>query len=380
MQKKALQLASVASMIDLFNADNIKILRSLGYSVDVATNFEEGSITSQARVDEYRNELNQQGVRTFQIPIPRSIKKIGNILKSYKMVKSLVEKENYQIVHCHSPIGGVICRLACRNARKSGTKVIYTAHGFHFFKGASKAAWLIYYPIEKWCSKYTDVLISINQEDYNNAKKMKAKCVEYVPGIGIHTEEIANTVVNRKAMRASFGFTDNDFVFMSTGQISVRKNHEVIIRAFAKIQNESVKYLIVGFGEEQERLKRLVDELGLKNRVVFAGYRKNVKEILHAVDAFVFPSLQEGLPVALMEAMAAGLPVVCSKIRGNTDLIENGKGGYLYDCYDVDGFADGMKKIVSGEISEMGIINQNTMQMFDVKRVCEKMTELYSSL
>ena len=378
MQKKALQLASVASMIDLFNADNIKILRSLGYSVDVATNFEEGSITSQARVDEYRNELKQQGIRTFQIPIPRSIKKIGNILQSYKMVKSLVEREHYQIVHCHSPIGGVICRLACRKARKTGTKVVYTAHGFHFFKGASKAAWLVYYPVEKWCSKYTDVLITINQEDFENARKMNARRVEYVPGIGVHTEEIANIVIDRTSMRSSFGFDDKDFVFMSAGQISVRKNHEVVIRALAQIKNEKVKYLIVGFGEEQERLTKLVDELGLKNRVIFAGYRKDVKEILHAVDGFAFPSLQEGLPVALMEAMAVGLPVVCSRIRGNIDLIKDGEGGYLYACYDIDGFAEGMMKIFNDH--KIGLKNMETIKEFDFCKVLEKMSCIYGML
>ena len=377
MQKRALQLASVASMIDLFNADNIRILQSLGYAVDVATNFEEGSITSQERVNEHREELKKQNIGTFQIPIPRSISKIKKIIKSYKLVKRLVEENKYQIVHCHSPIGGVICRLACRKARKTGTKVIYTAHGFHFFKGASKAAWLIYYPIEKLCSRYTDVLITINQEDFRNAQKMHAKRVEYVPGIGVHTEEIKNAVVDRTQMRTSFGFSDGDFVFMSAGQISVRKNHEVIIRALAKINNEKVKYLIVGFGEEQERLKKLVAELHLKDRVVFAGYRKDVKEILHAVDAFAFPSLQEGLPVALMEAMAAGLPVVCSRIRGNIDLIENGKGGYLYDCLDIDGFAEGMKKIVFGENKGMCVVNYDVIKNFDVEKVCEKMTEIY---
>ena len=160
-----------------------------------------------------------------------------------------------------------------------------------------------------------------------NALKMHAKRVEYVPGIGIHTEEFKNVVVDRKVIRSEFGFSDDDFVFMSTGQISVRKNHEVVIRALAKVDDVKVKYLIVGFGEEEERLKKLVFELGLQDRVVFAGYRKNVKEILHSVDAFVFPSLQEGLPVALMEAMASGLPVLASRIRGNVDLVEDGKGG-----------------------------------------------------
>lgn len=374
--KNALMLASVASMIDLFNTDNIKILQSLGYEVDVAANFKEGSITSKDRVNEYKDELKQQGIGIYQVPIPRSVKRIGDIIKSYKMVKKLVDEKHYQIVHCHSPIGGVICRLACRKARRSGTKVIYTAHGFHFFEGASKAAWLIYYPVEKWCSKYTDILITINQEDFLHAKNMKAKQVEFVPGIGVHVDEIKNIVVDRKAIRSEFGFVDDDFVFMSTGQISVRKNHEVVIRALAMINDEQVKYLIVGFGEEEDRLKRLVVKLGLDNRVVFAGYRKNVKEILHAVDAFVFPSLQEGLPVALMEAMAVGLPIVASRIRGNVDLIENGNGSYLVDCHDIEGFAKAI-----GDIKNNNSFNNmhNQIMKFDSIYINEKMHEIYLS-
>ena len=326
---KALMLASVASMIDLFNADNINILLKLGYDVDVATNFEFGSITSQKRVNEYKQELMDRGIGVYNIPIPRKLNKINT---SYIIVKKLVDEKKYQIVHCHSPIGGVICRIACRNARKRcGTKVIYTAHGFHFFKGASKMAWAVFYPIEKICSHYTDILITINQEDYTNAQKFYAKRVEYVPGIGVHTNEFRIVDVDRSSKRAEFGFSEQDFVFMSTGQISVRKNHEVAIRALAKIDNANVKYLIVGFGEFEDKLKKIAEELGLKSRVVFAGYRGDVKELLHIADAYIFPSLQEGLPAALMEAMSVGLPVVCSRIRGNTDLIEGGKGGFIYD-------------------------------------------------
>lgn len=379
MAKRALQLASVASMIDLFNTDNIEILCSLGYSVDVAANFKEGSITSQERVNEYRKELKDQGTGTYQIPIPRSVKRVRDIIISYRMVKKLVDKKHYQIVHCHSPIGGVICRLACRKARKSGTKVIYTAHGFHFFKGASKASWIIYYPIEKWCSKFTDILITINQEDYRRAsEKFRAGYVEYVPGIGIHTDEIRDVVVDREDRRKEFGFTDSDFVFMSTGQISVRKNHEVVIRALAEINDPKAKYLIAGFGEEEERLKALTRELGVEDRVIFAGYRSDVKELLHCVDAFVFPSLQEGLPVALMEAMAAGLPVVASRIRGNTDLIEDGVNGYLVGCRDISGFVKPMKYLISRNNTEMKLANQDKIKQFDTVLVKEQMKRIYN--
>ena len=378
--KRTLVLASVASMIDLFNRDNIQILEKLGVKIDVAANFQNGSITSQERVDEYKHELLDRNIDVIDYPCPRSIFRIGDIIRSYKTIKEIVEERNYRVVHCHSPIGGVIARLACRKARDKGTKVIYTAHGFHFFKGSSILSWLIFYPIEKMCSRLTDVLITINKEDYNRAKSWNTCKVVFVAGIGVHTGEFQNTIVDRQKYREEFGFDDDDFVFMSTGQISVRKNHEVIIRALAQLTNSKVKYFIVGSGELENELKDLAQKLGVKNRVVFAGYRGDVRKLLHIVDAFAFPSLQEGLPVALMEAMSVGLPIVCSKIRGNVDLIENGKGGFLFDSYDVNGFARGMQKIVNGEGTEMGKINNETMKRFDIDAVNGQMQELYECL
>lgn len=379
MELKALQIASVASMIDLFNRDNISILQQLGVAVDVAANFKEGSITSQERVDFFANELKKNSIRVVDYPCPRSIFRIFDIIKSYRIIKRLVEDRHYRIVHCHSPIGGVIARLACRKARKKGTKVIYTAHGFHFFNGSSLLSWALFYPIEKFCSKITDVLITINQEDFKRAKAWNTCQVEYVPGIGVHTDVYREAKVDRKSVRKALGLEDDDFVFMSTGQISVRKNHEVIIRAMAKINNPKVKYLIVGFGELQDKLKMLSKKLHIENRIIFSGYRSDIKQLLNVVDAFAFPSLQEGLPVALMEAMSAGLPIVCSNIRGNVDLIENNKGGYIYNCHDVNGFADGIKKIVEGNHSEMRKINISQIKHFDVKVVNDKMSLIYKS-
>lgn len=176
-------LASVASMIDQFNMKNISLLKELGYGVDVACNFEIGSTSSQERVLVFKEELKELGVGVIHLPIPRKISAIGDIYKSYKMVKKLVEKEEYQIVHCHSPIGGVITRLACRKQRKKGLKVIYTAHGFHFFSGAPWKNWLVFYPIEKWMARYTDVLITICKEDFNRARsKMQAKKLYILQG------------------------------------------------------------------------------------------------------------------------------------------------------------------------------------------------------
>lgn len=375
--QKVLFLASVASMIDLFNKDNLQILMEKGYEVDVVANFQEGSITSKERVSQYWNELKKKGVKPYDVPIPRSIYKIRDIITSYRFVKELVNQNNYKIVHCHSPIGGVICRLACIRARKQNTKVIYTAHGFHFYKGARLTSWLVYYPIELICSRFTDMLITINKEDYIRAKKYFSCDVEYVPGIGIHVTEFSDVSIDRIKKREELGLSKDDFVFMSTGQLSKRKNHSIIIKALGLIDDSNVKYMIVGFGELEDELKKLCEQLGLRERVVFLGYREDVNELLHVSDAFAFPSLQEGLPVSLMEAMATKLPVVCSNIRGNVDLIVNNEGGYVCEPKDVDAFAEAMKKIISTKTFMMGNININVMQEYDSKIINQRMKKLY---
>lgn len=380
MMKKALELASVASMIDLFNMDNIKILKELGYHVDVACNFDFGSITSDTRVKEFKQELIDDKIGVFNIPIPRSIFKFIKIIKSYKMVKLLCKENNYQIIHCHSPIGGVIARLAARKSRKKGTKVIYTAHGFHFYEGAPLKNWIIYYPIEKVCSKLTDCLITINKEDYKRAKeKFYAKEVEYVPGIGVHVEEIQNMSVDKKKLRAELGLSENDFVIMSIGQISARKNQKCIIEALSRIDNPRIKYVIIGFGELESELKNLAKRLKLDNRVLFAGYRKDAKALLHCANLFAFPSLQEGLPASLMEAMAVGLPIVASNIRGNSDLIINGENGYLYNCYDSNAFSKGILTLFNDKklCIEMSKKNKNNIKNFDCKKVKKIMKNLF---
>lgn len=381
--KKVLVLASVASMIDKFNMDNISILKKLGYQVDVACNFKNGSITSQERVDEFRAELESDNIKTYHINIPRQITAVADIIKSYKYVKNLVNHEQYQIVHCHSPIGGIITRLACRKARKKGTKVVYTAHGFHFFTGAPKLNWLIFYPAEKLCARFTDVLITINQEDYNRAKKkFKARRTEYVPGIGIHTKEYLDKKNSTPLKRKNFNINDDDFIITCAGQLSKRKNHQLVIKAMALLKNPKLKFLLIGFGEKEEELKALINSNHLENSVIMTGYRSDVIDIFSIADAFVFPSLQEGLPVALMEAMSVGLPVVCTNIRGNSDLIKNGFGGYLTATDDTSSFAKSLDKLINDPklCKKMGQINIETMKNFDTEHVNNVMEEIYKSI
>ena len=202
IMKRALMLASVASMIDQFNMGNINILKEMGYQVDVACNFEFGSSTSQERVNIFRQELIQNNIKPYHLPIPRDIKKLKKMFISYNLVKKIINQNNYDIIHCHSPIGGVIARLANRNSRNKGTKMIYTAHGFHFYKGAPLKNWLIYYPVERLLAKYTDVLIAINKEDFQSATSLlKVKRVEYLPGVGIDIDKFNGIEVDKELKR-----------------------------------------------------------------------------------------------------------------------------------------------------------------------------------
>lgn len=374
-------MASVASMIDLFNMDNIEILKDLGYEVEVACNFEYGSITSQERVNEFKKELIGDGYNIHHIPVPRSVFAFKDIIISYKMMKKLCNENNYEIVHCHSPIGGIIARLACRKARSKGTRVIYTAHGFHFFKGAPVKNWLIYYTAERITANFTDSLITINKEDFENAKKFNVKKIEYVPGIGIDVDKIRNIQIDKRLKRSEFNLTEDDFLLFTAGQLSKRKNHEVVIKALAEIKNTNVKLLICGLGELETYLKELISILGLEDRAILAGYRKDVIELLHAADCFVFPSLQEGLPVALMEAMAAGLPIVCSNIRGNVDLIEHGVNGYLVEPKSANNFAKYIEKVFFDKTIwiKMRNINLELVKKYDKQVVKSKMIKLYKN-
>lgn len=383
IMKRALMLASVASMIDQFNMGNINILKEMGYQVDVACNFEFGSSTSQERVNIFRQELIQNNIKPYHLPIPRDIKKLKKMFISYNLVKKIINQNNYDIIHCHSPIGGVIARLANRNSRNKGTKMIYTAHGFHFYKGAPLKNWLIYYPVERLLAKYTDVLIAINKEDFQSATSLlKVKRVEYLPGVGIDIDKFNGIEVDKELKRNQLGLLKDTFILLSVGELNKNKNQEVVIRALADINNTDIHYVICGKGVLEKNLKNLSKELGVENQVHFLGFRKDISEICKIVDLFVFPSYREGLSVALMEAMAAGLPIVCSNIRGNVDLINHGINGFLVEPHNVNGFTKYIDKIISDRAIQMSMSNKNLelVKNYDRLIIREEMNKIYGKL
>lgn len=377
-RKKALMIASMASMLDNFNRNNIKILSELGYEITLAANFEREDSNSKEKVAEFKREMEEKGYRVIQIDFSRKLSNIKGQFKSYQQVKALTNNR-YDLVHCHSPICAAMTRVAFRKERKKGTKVIYTAHGFHFFKGAPLINWLIYYPIEKVASYFTDVLITINKEDYERARtKFHAKKVEYVPGVGVDIEKFKNVKVNIAKKRKELGIGESDIVLLSVGELNKNKNHEVIIRTLSKLHRADVKYLLVGKGQLRKYLENLAKELGVEKQVIFLGFRKDVDELYKVADIFVFPSKREGLSVALIEA-AIGLPCVVSKIRGNTDIIENGINGIIVESNKPIEYANAINRFVNKK--EISQIYRKKMKekiyQFDCERINKRMEGIY---
>ena len=381
--KRSLVLASVASMIDQFNMPNIKLMLELGYKVDVATNFVEGSTCSDERIAALKQTLAEMGVGCYQIDFARNVLRVGQNFRAYRQTRKLIKDNKYDLIHSHSPIGGLLSRIAAKDMRKNGTRVIYTAHGFHFFKGAPKLNWLIFYPIEKIASRWTDVLITITHEDYRLAqKKMNAKKVVYVPGVGIDTRSFEfdeQSVETRKRIRTELGISGSNTVILSVGELNKNKNHEIILRALAMLKNQNIHYLIAGRGVLKSYLEELAESLGIQGQLHLLGFRSDVKDLFRSADVFAHPSFREGLSVAVMEAMASSLPIICTNIRGNTDLIDNGKGGFWFDPNDVNSACEALENILKySDKNALGQYNLNKAKILDIREILKTMKELYS--
>ena len=363
--KKVLFVATVVKMhINVFHIPYLEWFKKNGYEVHVCArnDFEEDEIVNMEYVDRYYN-----------MPFERNPLHPNNI-KVYSKLRSIIKENEYDLIHCHTPTGGLITRLAAKGQRKTGTKVLYTAHGFHFFKNAPKINWMIFYPVEKFLSRYTDVLITINSEDYKISNKMKAKRNEYVPGVGVKLKKFDENIDIEKKKNELY-LDPNKKIILSVGEMSVRKNHKYAIEALNRLKREEFTYLIVGQGPLKFELENIADKYDLDVR--FLGFRNDISEIMKISDLFVFPSLQEGLPVALMEAMASGLPVVCSNIRGNNDLIVNNKGGYLIELDNIKGFSNKINKILNDKENKFGDYNKIKVKEFDLKNVVNIMGTIY---
>lgn len=362
---KILYITTIGGTMGFFKSF-IRRLLDEGHTVEIATNEKDSKVPECYR--EWGCAVH--GIDTTRFPFDLdNVRAVGQIRK-------LAEEGKYDIVHCHTPIAAVCTRLACRNVRGKGTEVFYTAHGFHFYKGGPLKDWLMYYPVEKFCSRFTDVLITINMEDYALArKKMKAGRVEYVPGVGIDLSGFGLSAFDRTVKRRELDVPEDAVVLLSVGELDATKNHETVIRAIAGLD---VYYLIAGKGDLRDHLQGVIDGLGLSGRVKLLGYRTDMAELYRAADVYVLPSTREGLNVSVMEAMASGLPVACSRIRGNTEMVDE-NGGALFSPQSVEECRDAIRRLSADSClrRKMAEANLEAVKRFGVIRINEQMDRLY---
>lgn len=367
--KKVLFVATVAKThICTFHLPFLRMFQKMGYETYVAAHNDFGD---EMCMIPYCDHF-------YDISTERSPLKKGN-MEAYRQLRQLIEREEFDIIHCHTPIAAALTRMAARKARKRGTRVIYTAHGFHFFKGAPLLNWLLYYPIEKICSRWTDTLITINHEDYALAKKkMKATRVEYVPGVGVDAAAFAHAVVDREETRQKFGIPQDAFLVLSVGELNRNKNHKTVLQAIAECRDPRIHYAIAGVGYLCEELKALAESLGLADRFHLLGYRADVAELYKSADVFVHPSFREGLPVSVIEAMASGLPIIASDTRGNRDLVDVA-GGYLCQPGKASQFAEKLRLCMEDptRLQKMGSHNSRKAHHYDVESITEIMRVIY---
>lgn len=376
-RKKVLFVATVVKTHMMqFHIPYLKMFQEMGWETAVASrnDYENPADCQIPYCDAY-----------YDIPFERLPWKRKNF-RAYRMLKTIIDEGRYDIIHCHTPVGAMIARLAALSARKKGTKVIYTAHGFHFFKGAPLINWLLFYPAEKMLAPVTDVLITINKEDHARAlKKLPSKRIEYVPGVGIQTERFRSSADVRQKKRRELGFDDEDFLILTVAEMTANKNHITVLKALSMLKEkpefDKIHYLICGRGEMWASLEASAKEMGISEHVHFLGYRSDAPQLYGSSDLFAFVSFREGLSVALMEAMSSGMPILCTKIRGNTDLIDDGVSG-MFTENSPEAVADSILKLYRDPDfrTALGQGAAEKVKLYDEETIHAQMKEIYLSV
>ena len=365
---KILIVATVQSHVAQFHNGVIKRLKEKGHIVHVAArdNLKEKDTLKIETVDQI-----------FDIPFSRSPLSFSNI-KAYKKLKKVLKQERYDLIYCHTPVGGALSRLAGKKYFKDGLKIVYMAHGFHFYNGAPKKNWLIYYPIEKMLAKRTHALITINNEDFEFAKrKIKAKSIEKVNGVGVDFDRLVCDE-DRDSIRAELGYSKQDFVILSVGELNSNKNNITVLKAMSLIQDKNVKYMIAGNGPLRGYLEEQIDKMGLRDRVQFLGYTRNIGRYFQSADVMCFMSYREGLGLAAIEGMSFGLPLITSNKHGINDYSIDGQTGYKCNPDDFNKVSEYILKIKNDTqlAKQFGENNKLACQKYDQKIVAESILEI----
>lgn len=371
---KRILVTSTDLMMVQFLVPHIINLAENGYEVAVACSDVGG------RMKEVHEKIGHYVKKIHSVRLHRSPVNPENF-KGFQDMKAIIDRGHYDIIWTNEPVMGVVTRLAARQERRKGTKVLYMVHGFHFYDGAPKLNWAIYYPIEKIMSSKADVICTVNKEDYKRAKKFRVNEVKYIHGIGINTARLTFKE-KRNDIRAELGLTERDFIVLSVGELNGNKNQKVIIQAISMLKDKNIHYILCGKGDQLDALQKMAVEKHLEKNVHFLGYRTDVVDICSQADVYVMPSKREGLPVASLEAMYCGLPLVTSNIRGLTDVMENGVSGYTCNPEDVKGFAKGIKQLKENQEmrKKMGVHNQETVKPYCIEATKKEVLNLIRTL
>lgn len=370
MNNKVLFVSTIPGFINRFLLPYLKWFKDHGYIVHVAYG---GKMVDILYTDQH-----------ILVPIERSPFRISNI-RAYWQLKQIIERENYSLIHCHTPMGGVIGRLAAKKARLTmNVKVMYTAHGFHFFKGAPFYYWLTYYTMEWYLAHYTDALVTMNSEDYQliQAHAFKSVANYMIPGIGINTERLVVSILERKVeLRKEYGY-NIEFILIYIAEFIPRKNHKFFIDSLPDLVQKvpRVKMLFVGSGQLLEQMKRYAEEKHVSRYIDFLGYRSDVGALIALSDVGISASYHEGLPMNISEEMYCGLPVIASEVRGHTDIVLNGKNGYLYTINDRREFISKVYMLSSNEELRMKLSKQakTGIQKYTIGNALKEMEKIYN--
>lgn len=346
MSKKALIIAGTASMISQFNMLNIEVLQNKGYEVEIACDFFNGNNIDENEKRRFKEELTNKSIKIYQIDFTRNVLNIFGHIKALKQIEELRNKQYYDIVHCHMPISAFLTKLAFKKERKKGTKIIYTAHGFHFFKGAPLINWILYYPLEKISSRWLDTLILINKEDHELAKmKMHTKNIYLTPSIGVDIDRFSKCKIDKEEMLSEWNIPKDSFVLLSVGELDDNKNQSIVIDAINRINNKKVYYLLVGLGGNTNKIENLIKNSKLSNNIKILGYRKDIERIYKTSDCLIHVPLREGLGMAPLEAMASGLPLITAKVGGIKDYTKENISGCCVNPKSIDEISNAILKM-----------------------------------
>jgi glycosyltransferase EpsD len=370
---KILFVANIHKHIKAFHIPYIQYLQRLGYEVHVAAN-DPDTIISQAD-------------KQYNLPINRFPFSRSNI-DAIKQLREIIEKEDYCLIHCHTAMGSVVARMAAREYRRRGKlKVLYTVHGFHFYKGSPKLYWLLYYPMEVFLSKFTDGIITINKEDFDlvSDKKFAVKRVFNLPGVGINTRKFLGLSLDQKeVLREKLGYSSTTLIIIYVAEFIERKNHKFLLACVPMLREvlDDFKIILAGRGSLRTDVEKYAHELQVNDKVDFLGFRSDIGELIIMSDIGVSVSTQEGLPMNIAEEMYAGKPVVASKIRGHIDLIDDGETGFLFDSGDKSGFVERIFKLCAEPnlYNRMSENAQRKAKLFELDNCMEQMKVVYSEL